>query len=264
MAKKKEVVSFPKGWGDDELSRFMQRSHNNELASYANLKPYWRILSSIDAELAFCIKLSMKQNKKGPHSGHLMQLISHNHLRAAIRLALAGQSLAVYSSSRSALEASIYSWYLITYPDTEDKWSNKPSNRKDMREWTNEFSFNSILEKVDLDEETKTFAKDKYNMAIDCGSHPNSDSLYGNMTIIKDNDADSNAKAIMHYLHYRDNAFYFAILFTIDIGMLMLRFFRLSYPGLVNEYNLLDRYLELADKINVLYKRKELWKSDDI
>jgi hypothetical protein len=84
----------PPGWGQDELTEFLDNARENHLDTFANMRGAFDRLAEIDR--AFTVILRGSRNP-GSELMAMLFLRCHSAIRAASGLALAGQAVESYA-----------------------------------------------------------------------------------------------------------------------------------------------------------------------
>lgn len=165
----------PAGWGDDKLSDYLQRAHNNTLAGFANLGATYDRLRDIDSTFHVLLEEGLDNlQEPGEVEASLFCFRSHAAFRAAARLALAGQVFESYAVDRTALECALYGLFVSNDPNLFEIWRNRHLNAEARRTARRMFRIIAVLEHLEqvnpgLGAKTKVI----YNLLIDFGGHPN-------------------------------------------------------------------------------------------
>src|SRR4051812_13780763 len=129
---KKISVDVPADWANDELSKFIDMASSNAFASFALLPVQYKKASAVDnALLLLCANLS----DAGDWFAPLFALKSHSCYRAAVGLAMAGQSPEAFMVMRGALESALYGLYIHKNEAALEIWMKRndgPEEKKKM------------------------------------------------------------------------------------------------------------------------------------
>jgi hypothetical protein len=124
-------------------------------------------------------------NSKDWFSG-LFFLRCHSAWRAAIRLAISGQTTESYVVLRSAIENSLYALYLSRNRSSTETWLSRDESPETLQKVKDEFKISNLLKLLEsIDPENHKIAKGLYDRTIDSGGHPNPLALMSNMRIHK-------------------------------------------------------------------------------
>src|SRR5713101_7380058 len=109
----------PKGWGDDEITKFFDVLRENAYATYANLRPWFQKLVAIDS--AYRKLIDSLHNSQDWFAAFFL-LRAHSNYRTAVRLSTSGQLPETYTALRSCLENGLYGLYLSKNPGSRETW----------------------------------------------------------------------------------------------------------------------------------------------
>jgi len=201
--KPQNKTSPPPGWGNDELSRFIDLTHYEQLAIFATKKPQYAIIKTIDD----CYKKIADNliNTKDITAANFLYR-SHSAYRGGAVLALATQVNECFPLMRVCVECAGYALHIFDNKEVEDEdenlekiWENRHRDKESLNNCRNCFNHSKIIQTVK--------AKDKklaevynfiYQRAIDFGSHPNEMAVFGSMSIEK---VESGVFFKHYYLH---------------------------------------------------------------
>ncbi|WP_146144217.1 hypothetical protein [Paraburkholderia sp. BL25I1N1] len=223
-------IPSPAGWGDDALSHFQEAASLNEQAMFVHAPAWHKALSNIASDLSRCTGYAMSTLLNvGDPASRLLYASAHNQYLAAARMASSGQALAAYPLGRATVESSLYGWYLESDRDAAARWHNKPTDRKLLGVWSNEFKFSTLAAKLtQTHSDGVQWAKWLHQTAIDFGGHPNKEGVYANMDSQRAD--DGSTKLQMKFLHDWNAASLLANKFVIEAGMFTLSLFAMSFP----------------------------------
>jgi len=239
MASVSKSLALPEGWGADLLSDFQTNAFNNELATFVHADRWQQTLLNVAIALNKCTQRSLRHvlDAEDP-SSPLLFVTAHNQFLASIRSAAAGQCLATYPTGRAAVESALYGWYLSRDIEAARLWNNKPTDKKEAREWASKFRFSALANLLsEHDQHLAEWAKYLHQTAIDLGAHPNMQALYSNVRI---EESKTQLGIWMTYLHSWDQLAVATMKFTIETGLFCIRLFALAYPQFAQEINLAD------------------------
>ena len=119
---KEITIDVPAAWGDDAVSAFLDGAWRNIFASFALLPAQYKKAREVDdALLLLCQNLS----NAGDWFAPLFAMKSHSCYRAAIGLAMAGQSPEAFMVMRGALESALYGLYIHVNKDALNIWMRR-------------------------------------------------------------------------------------------------------------------------------------------
>jgi hypothetical protein len=220
----KEAV--PPGWGQDELTKFLDNVRANQLATFANMRDAFDRLAEIDR--AFTAILQESRNP-GSELVTMLFLRCHFAFRAASGLALAGQAVESYAVNRAALEFAGYALHMFRNPARQKVWLDRgqsPSKNEDAK---TAFSHRKVLASVvAADRHAGERFEALYQRTIDFGAHPNELSVTGHMDIVEVNGV-RQWRSI--YLHDGDVPQAAALKTTATCGVISLELMQCVYSA---------------------------------
>lgn len=226
----------PPGWGNDELTKFIDHTRLNCYASFANLCAEYAKLSEIDAifrELNDCL------NNTQDWFASFFVWRSQSALLGASHLGMAGQAPETYALLRLALENGLYGFYVARNPRSAETWLRRHDSDKAKRLVKNEFKIRDLFNALKArDDKEAMLAEQLYERCIDYGGHPNARALTQSLEQERQGTITS-FKVI--YLH-DDPALIRACLKTAaQVGAVVLGIFRLVYKERFDISGLSDR-----------------------
>ena len=157
--------------GTDALSRFIEDAHHNIFATYANLRPKYDALVSIDQ--VYC-EMIENLNQSPEFVAGFFLIRTHSSFRGAARLCLSGQVAEAYMVLRSCLESALYGLYVAGYIKRQKIWLSRHDDDTSRRLVRNEFTIRNVLDHLQsIDANTHDIAQRFYDRTIDYGGHPN-------------------------------------------------------------------------------------------
>ena len=96
-----EPIEPPRGWGDDDLTSFLETAHRNRFATFANKSKHVQKL--ILADLCF-LRIHVGWKDPGSIIAPLLSIRAHAAFRAACDLAFSGQVTDTFAQVRTCLE----------------------------------------------------------------------------------------------------------------------------------------------------------------
>jgi hypothetical protein len=161
------------GWGDDQLSTFLQRVRVNQLATFTTMNPAFNILSEIDT----CFVHVAESTAKSQTAARLSLVFfarCHAAYRAACGTSMAGQLPETFVLLRSCLEYSGYALLIHRKRDLEMIWICRHSGGDARLSMRRAFSASEAKNAVQsTDPGLGDWYSDLYESAIDFGAHPN-------------------------------------------------------------------------------------------
>ncbi len=217
-----EHSDHPKGWGDDELSAYIDMVRNNQFASYQKLPNDYGRLTDIDACF---VTISRQLLNPKDILAPLFLARSHSAYRAACAAALCGQSAETFVLLRSSVEAAGYGLLIYQTPDLGEIWLKRAENKGPVRA---AFTVKAVRHGVEkLDAKLAGIFDMVYERAIDFGGHPNEMAMTGSMSITEDADRKT---FVIKYLDDNPLALSHAIKSTAQAGLCSLFIFQHIFP----------------------------------
>ena len=220
-----EPPPFPKGWGDDDLSSFIEMARNNTLATFQNLTSEYQLVRDIDSVFhGLATHLDNPPDQRVPFFVYL----SHGAFRAAARLAMSGQLPPTYMTLRGCLEFGLYGHFIHCHPENFEVWTARGEDAASRKAVQKMFTASAVL--GCLAEQSKhdgKVARALYDRCIDLGAHPNEGSLFSSLTVEETEEAVEFEVA---YLHGHGVPLDLALKTLSQVGVCSLRMFRLVFP----------------------------------
>ncbi|MFH0785020.1 MAG: hypothetical protein V2B20_24110 [Pseudomonadota bacterium] len=234
----------PVGWGNDPLSNFQKIAFANEMATFAHTPEWQGILSEVSSVLDRCAGFAIGELAKTFNTSLFLFLSAHNNYLAVVRCATAGHCLPAYSVGRAAVEFALYGWYLVSSPESVERWHDKPIDKKGLNKWGREFTFSNIAKGLgETDKELSDWAKYLHQTAIDFGGHPNKAALYSNIEY-------ENRVLKVQYLHPWNCLSKATMKFAIEVGLFSISLFSLSF----NDLDLAENIAKCAKGLAILQR----------
>ena len=173
--------SIPPGWGDDDLTQFMDLAHENARATFHNLKRDYRGLAGIDA--AFMRLIEGWVDPENPYAAPLA-VRSFSAYRAAVQLAMSTQLTESYMVMRGCLEHALYVNFIDATPGSWEVWRKWGESDDDKKRCVKMFSGRNIFDAIRTrDPVLGERAGALYERMIDFGAHPNELSVGSTMEL---------------------------------------------------------------------------------
>ncbi len=216
-------MSLPPGWGDDELTSFLQAAQQNVHATFHHKKLWYDALKIIDD----CF-LQIGKNLINPkdQTAPLFLFRAHSAYRATCALAMAGQVAESFALARLCLEYSGYALFIHDNPGKRSVWFDKGKGAEYMKAFRQAFTQGNVRAAIQLhDAKLATVYDDLYQRAIDTGAHPNELAVSGSMQIIDEPTADRvHIKQL--YLQKDGLAMDYSLKSTVQVGLCSLHLFQ--------------------------------------
>jgi len=223
---------LPINWGKDKLSEFLDLSEKNQLATFANKREAFHLLSEIDD----CIQTTIEHLIDcEPYVTVLMFLRSHASYRAACRIAMAGQFVESFPLCRLVLECGLYGFHIYKNDPAEKIWISRGNDSTSEREARKEFSYRNVLRTLqDEDSKLANVASTLYERAIDYGGHPNEAGFTASLQVLRH---ESSFEPKQVYLHGDSTQLELGLKTVAQCGLLPLKLaqkmwdFRVRFSG---------------------------------
>ena len=214
----------PKGWGADEITRFIDNTRLNAFASYANLRAEYRKLAEVDQ--VFRKLIDNLTNTKDWFAAFFL-LRSHSAFLASCHMAMAGQVAEAYAALRLCLENGLYGLYLSRNAASRATWLRRHESQQAKRRVRDEFTIRALLKVLTAcDGKESAIAERLYERCIDYGGHPNERAL--TQSLKKKVDPDTVSFQII-YLTGDPLTLRFCLKTTAQVGASVLGIFRLVF-----------------------------------
>jgi hypothetical protein len=177
---------LPPGWGDDELTKFLQAARENQNATFFRKRNETGLLIAIDAEFA---KVSAGWLNPASEILAMLFLRCHAAFRTTSGLAMSGQAVEAFVQCRAMLEYAAYAVHIHANPSLGMVWLDRHQSAVGMTASKNEFKHVDVAASVTKANmhAGKRF-EEMYQKTIDLGGHPNERSVTGNMKIVEQPD----------------------------------------------------------------------------
>ncbi len=176
----------PPGWGNDELTKFLQAGRDNQNATFFRKREATAKLIAIDAEF---VKVSKTWINPPSEILAMLFLRCHSAFRAAAGLAMSGQAVEAYVQNRAMLENAAYAAHIHCNPALAMVWLDRHQSDAAMKASRKAFRHEDVAASVTAaNRDAGKRFEDMYQLLIDLGGHPNERSVTGNMGIIEEAD----------------------------------------------------------------------------
>ena len=214
MPNRETQMSLPPRWGDDSLTEFIQRAHQNVLATFVHKSSAFGYLLKIDR--AFLRIGENLLNPSNPIAASLL-LRSHSAFRAACRLAMSGQAVDTFPSLRACLEYAMYALHIDTNEDLAEIWFRRHDSEHSLREMKKRFRHVEVARTLEeRDASLHSDISKLYERTIDFGGHPNERAISGSATITRQ---DGRVEIQNIYLHEDSLALDHVLRTTAQVGV---------------------------------------------
>jgi hypothetical protein len=214
----------PPGWGNDELSKFIEAAHQNQFATFFRKRDAMAKLVAIDAQFA-----KVTKGWLNPPSEILAMLFirCHGAYRTACSLAMSGQAAECYVQCRSALEYAAYAVHINRNPTLGEVWLNRHVDEAGMKASKKAFQHVTVAESVKVaNPHAAVRFEEVYQRTIDFGGHPNERSVTANVKMIE----EPNRREMLAILQHGDGVqLEMALKTTAQCGMIALEMLETIY-----------------------------------
>jgi hypothetical protein len=214
----------PPGWGNDELSKFIEAAHQNQFATFFRKRDAMAKLVAIDAQFA-----KVTKGWLNPPSEILAMLFirCHGAYRTACSLAMSGQAAECYVQCRSALEYAAYAVHINRNPTLGKVWLNRHVDEAGMKASKKAFQHVTVAESVKVaNPHAAVRFEEVYQRTIDFGGHPNERSVTANVKMIE----EPNRREMLAILQHGDGVqLEMALKTTAQCGMIALEMLETIY-----------------------------------
>lgn len=236
---KTKSISVPMEWGNDEITKFIDRANENSLATFANMSQEFNKL--IETDRLFHIARDCTNHSKH-YFPALFILKSHSAFLASARLAVGTQSVESYITMRGIIESVLYGYYIFKNKKYAKIWLDRDKDDKCQKEVRETFAIGNIFRKLEADDsELAMITKNLYKKTIKYGAHPNEKSLSAVLSIVKEGD---NISLNLDYLTSKPDVIKCSLTILARIGIVSLK---------ISEHIFPERFkiIGLSDRINV-------------
>jgi hypothetical protein len=186
----------PPCWAKDELTKFLQETHQQQYATFHNKKGAVGRLVAIDE-----LFVRVSKNWVNPQSEveAMLFLRCHAAFRAAAGEAMAGQAVESYRQCRGMLENAAYAVHIRRDPSLATVWLNRHQDEVGMKASKKAFQHIAVATSVvAANQHAGKRFEELYQRTIDWGGHPNERSVTGNMKMIEESDRRVMLAVMLH------------------------------------------------------------------
>lgn len=238
---KKISVDVPADWANDDLSRFLDMAWSNVFASFGLLPAQYKKSREVDDALQLlCLNLS----DAGDWFAPLFAMKSHSCYRAAVGLAMAGQSPEAFMVMRGALESALYGLYIHKSEPALAIWMKRNDGPDEKKKMKSEFTIGNMWKCLKAaDERILGIAQAAYDKTIEFGGHPNPASVAAAVTMSKN---PKGAQFKLRYLSKDMDNIGGTMKSVSQIGVTVLEIFGLVFAKRIGELGLPKKIQELC------------------
>ena len=215
----------PPGWGEDELTAFIELARAHAFGVFHNLIPQFNSLRWIDEAFLRFIK-----DWRDPENPATVTLVprAHSAFRAATQLTLSGQIPEAYMVMRGCLEYALYANHMATEPAAFEAWRRRGEDAATRKTCVREFSGSRLFASLKKQNAAVGERAGKlYERAIDFGAHPNELAVG---TLMRIEERETEATVNHAYLSGPGPALQLCLKSLGQTGLIALEIFCLIYP----------------------------------
>jgi hypothetical protein len=186
----------PPGWGQDELSKFLQETHQQQYATFHDNREATGRLIAIDE-----LFVRVSNGWLNPKSGIAAMLFFRCHaaMRAASGESMAGQVVESYRQCRGMMENAGYAVHIHRNPNLAKIWLDRHVDDSGMKASKSAFQHKQVEQSVRAaNVHAAARFEQLYQRTIDYGGHPNERSVTGSMKMVKDTDRIEMLAVMLH------------------------------------------------------------------
>jgi len=240
---KKEFPEPPPNWGDDDLTKFIDKARENAFATFNNQKSDYERLSKINS--VFCSIRDNLNNSKDFFAGFFL-IRAHASFLGAAQFLMTGQITEVYACLRLTLENALYGFYLSQNKGAQQIWLSRHKGDAAKKKVRGEFKIRTLLDTLKAANKIEgAAAEGLYEHTIDFGAHPNEFALIQGLKHKKEGQTHNYRIAYLHHGDSKPAILAFRI--AAQVGVCTLGIFQLVFK---------ERFdpLGLTDKLQTLRK----------
>jgi hypothetical protein len=131
----------PNGWGEDDLSTFLDQVRQNQRATFHNKRTAYRLIKEVDACFT---KIGINMLNPKDALTPVFFYRCHSAFRAACATAMAGQNVETYVLLRSCLEHAAYGLFIHKVKGMSKTWLDRNENADAKKLVIREFQLKKI------------------------------------------------------------------------------------------------------------------------
>ena len=214
----------PSGWGDDEITNFIDTARTNAYASFANLPAEYKKLAQIDGVLR---KLADNLHNTKDLLPSFFVYRAHATFLSSVNLSISGQLFETYAVLRCCLESALYGLHIARDSSLAEVWFQRHDSPEQRKLVQNNFSFRTIIKTLEQqDSDVAKSTRTLYEQCIDWGAHPNQQAFMQNMKVHENEDV---IRYDFHYLNTERPTLDLALKTTARVGVCVLLIFANVY-----------------------------------
>jgi hypothetical protein len=210
----------PRGWGDDELTSYLDRLRRGQLGTFANEPSGFRRFIEIDG---YFLRLAKNlDNNEHPASANYFYR-SHATFRASVAVAAAGQVVETYPLLRACIEHALYAFAMYKDASLVEVWLKRHESPEALKDVKRKFQRRTLIETFGAAHSSDGEILGKlYEHTIDWGAHPN---VLGIAQGVEYSQTEEQHEFITNYLDGGSQAHVAALKDVVRIGVIVMRVF---------------------------------------
>ncbi len=242
MSKGHKKMKLPPKWAEDSLSKFIEASFQNVLATFVHKKQAFNLLLEVDGvfkEICGNLDNTNLDNTEDPIVAAFLYR-SRSAFLASCRLAMSGQATETFPQLRSCLEYSLYALHINSDPPLSEIWLRRHESKASLKAVKRNFLHVNVMKTLSSrDIALHESISELYERTIDFGGHPNERAVSSSTTKWQEGEY---IVVRNHYLHGGESsALDHALLTSAQIGIASLFVFQLIYKERFGVLGLQDK-----------------------
>jgi hypothetical protein len=131
----------PSGWGQDDLSAFLEAARANQFATFARKPERYRRLAAIDE---LFVRVAKQWTNPKDAIAALLFLRCHSAFRAACGLAISGQIVEATAMHRACLETAAYALHINRNPGLGLVWLDRHQDEASLKRVRKDFKVERV------------------------------------------------------------------------------------------------------------------------
>jgi hypothetical protein len=217
----------PKGWGNDQITKFLDAAQANSFATFEQLADEFKRVREINDLFSSTLKLLEKTD----HPFEVLFFFkAHSAFMGAVRLEVATQVPETFAVLKVALESSLYGLFIYkdsNYPELAEIWLKRHDSPEAIRNVKKKFQIGNMWPVLNnLDPKLHEKVKYLYSRAIDYGAHPNERSL---ISALKQTSKGESIQLDFQYLTKDTTFIGLGLKSSAQVGLLCLKMLELIF-----------------------------------
>ena len=233
----------PTGWGNDEITQFLEHARNNSFATFANLKGEYQTLAEVSA-CFYELSRNLDDHEEVFVGWFVLQSLSA--YLAGISCALSGQGPESCALLRLALEHSLYGFHFAGNDAALEVWLRRHDSA-DAKAKVKKLQIKRMIDAIGerLPREAQII-RDAYDSLIDSGAHPNEKALSRRLALQSD---DKSFRFDLSFMVGNSLAIEGMLRLASRIGVCVLTIFELVYDKRLEILGISSRIVALKQKL---------------